>query len=253
MSEPYVFPSGRDQDTSPITPIGRVTFNARVDVQAIKMARRLPPNKRFYQDGDTQDGSWDYMNPELVLMKNVEHKEMGGHMAGRTPCVISSLCAILASEGTEADDIYEKYSLAGIVQGTVKVHGDVPSSAEVSVTCGGLATIINTCDETIRAGDWLYWAVPEKDGTKSKIDSQSIPAYYKKGKIPVLIKRFKFADVKSVEQIAKKIPTTVKDKTEIVRKALQEYSRIRDRVFARAISSSYPGTSVDIVFGSYRM
>ena len=210
MTDAYTSPSGADIDPSPVSYIARVTFDAKIDIKTIKIARRLDQTRRLYSDGDVMaEGTWDYMNPELVMMKNAEEREMNGYKVGREALVISSLTAVRLNEGPTVEEAMAKYELAGIVQGSVKVHKEQPSTPGVSVTCGGLLSIVNTGITSIRAGDLLYWDWPKVIGgtgsNKNNVDPGDFtaPPYYKSNKIPVVVRRFKFKD------IAQRIPRIV--------------------------------------------
>ena len=210
MTDAYTSPAGADIDPSPVSYIARVTFDAKIDIKTIKMARRLDQTRRLYSDGDVMaEGTWDYMNPELAVMKNVEEREMNGYKAGREALVISSLTAVRFIEGPTVEEAMARYELAGIVQGSVKVHKEQPATPGVSITCGGLLSIVNTGITSIRAGDLLYWDFPKVVGgtgpDKNNVDHNdyTAPPYYKTNKIPVVVRRFKFLD------IAQRIPGTV--------------------------------------------
>ena len=307
MSDPYTSPAGADIDPSSVSYIGRVTFNAKPDQKLIKLVRRVDTGKLLYKDAAVgEEGTWDFRNPELVMMKKQEIRQLNGGRPGQEAIVISSVSGVMRSEkkvggavdGTTIaeqqairENIMENYTLAGIVQGSVKTNRDNVSSQVVSITCGGLLSIVNTGPEPIRAGDLLYWDWPKltADGAADK-SSYTTPPYYKSNKIPVVVRRFKYSD------ITKRIPDEIAAGTDAGNKLvtglislasvlgsnlsnanarnilrgvgltnaqkdelyeffaglLAVHNKYKDRVFARATSNAARGVKVDVVFGSYR-
>jgi len=210
MSDKYVSPSGRDMDVSPISQMGRVTVNCRVDIKAIKYARAAPSRALFYSDSAARDeGTWDFNKPELVVMRNAERLERSGRRLGRTPLVLSSLSALRSEDAETVDDAIALYELVGMVQGGVKVHLEQADSVDVSVTMGGLTSLVNTDIQHIYNGDLIYWDFPKRVGgtgpDKNNVNQSDFtkPAYYKPGKIPIVVRRFTY------ENAAKSIQATV--------------------------------------------
>ena len=194
MSDKFVSPSGRDMDESPISQMGRVTVNCRIDIKAIKLARRLPSNRLFYEDSAVRDeGTWDLNKPELAIMRNAEQLEMNGHRLGRRPLVLSNLSALRKDQASTLYDAIAQYELVGMIQGPVKVHMDRAEGVDVSVTVGGLMSLINTDIQPIYNGDMIYWDFPKLTADKRADQSDfTKPAYFKPGKIPIVIRRFTY-------------------------------------------------------------
>lgn len=193
MSSKYVTPHGRDMDVSPISQVGRVTCNARVDMKAIKLARRANKDSLLYQDSRTRDeGVWDFKKYELVLVRDERSDELNkGAFVGRVPLVISNLNSILTKDAATEEEVIEKYSLLGQVQASVNVHGDMPEGPEVSVSVGGLNSLLNTSTEPLYAGDLLYWDVIKRQQNQAdKTDYTRVSQYSPEGRNPIVVRRF---------------------------------------------------------------
>jgi hypothetical protein len=146
MSDPYTSPAGADIDPSSVAYIGRVTFNAKPDHKLIKIARRVDTRDLLYEDAAvTEEGTWDFKNPDLAMMKRNDKRTMHNQRVGMEPIVISSVSGVMKREGgngggrggsvearnAQRMNAMENYTLAGIVQGPVTVHKENATSQVV--------------------------------------------------------------------------------------------------------------------------
>jgi hypothetical protein len=184
------------------------------------------------------------------------------------------------------------------VRGSVKVHGQKPSTPEVSIKCGGVMTIRNTGREIIRAGDLLFWDFPRRLAN-GKVDPSdfSSPSFAKDGKIPVVVRRYNYAN--SAAQVQQTVQQYIADlaatpslkattanggklitslaalvnavntaggasieenvasvlgsgsdvAVKFIAQLLAVECDVKNRVFARALSSAPPAHNVDIAYG----
>lgn len=237
---------------------GRVVVNA--EFSGSDMTKRktidLAANsnfKRLYEGAILDDSYLSILPGEPLLMYKANAPSALNKkrkFRDTTLQVFSSLNGLLRKNNETAADVEKTLQFAGFADIAASYDSQHVRDEDAVVQLGGVRSIINTGNQNIHLGDWLYWKLPDKFDYKNK-------------KIVAEIHPLKFDHLYSNAAIVKKLREMKLDfdpaekKSEYIQKLLKEYNsmfvEMTHKIVGKALSSAAPGGQLDVVLGRYAL
>lgn len=236
---------------------GRVVVNA--EFSGSEMSKRKTVDlaassgyKRLYEGAILDDSYLSILPGEPLLMYKSNSPgalNKKRKLRDTTLQVFSSLNGMLRKSEQKPAQVEETLQFAGFADIAASFDSQHVRDEDAVVQLGGIRSIINTGDEMIHLGQWVYWKLPEKFDYKNK-------------KIVAEVHPVKFDDLYSNKVIIEELKKMKKtpefaDKTEDqkIQKLLMDYHKkfvnMTNKIVGKALSSAQPGGQFDIVLGRY--
>jgi hypothetical protein len=216
--------------------------------------RRRGQGVAVYTEGPASKGSntaeiYSIHAHDLLLMNKSHKRRRVGKTNDTDIHVMSSANHIHIDAPIKTDSrqpveiLRDQLTFAGIASNAARFDENNNNNEETFATqVGGLATIVNTGDDEISAGDFICWDVPDPDITRANRWKHA-----PKSKALFITKPFDFKDSYFDSGLVSR-GTSTDDLFQLFKKQHFEMTR---RCIGRALSSAKPGESFDILLGNY--
>jgi len=143
---------GFGANRNPITPHGRVVYNAKPDMVDYRSRMKSASMEGL---GDTEFMTIKRHEPCLMKMRTKPMRHFNTNELLVTGCTNG-----IGSSPAKLDSVYSGYRFAGIAQSECLYDtANNWVSDELTIQVGGLTTVYNTGAEMIHAGDFVMWEV----------------------------------------------------------------------------------------------
>lgn len=238
--------------SNPVTNVGRVVYNARRDGADLRKRRRAQ-GRAVYTDGPASKGSntaemYSVHAHDLLLM-NISHKKRRVGKTNDTDIHVMSSAnhiriddPVTSDKRSEVEILRDQLTFGGIASNAARFDENNNHNEETFATqFGGLATIVNTGDEDIAAGDFVMWDLPDPNSVKANRWKHA-----PKSKALFVTRPFDFND--SMIDMKTQSITDIEKLFFAFKKQHYDYTR---RCIGRAMSGAKSGESFDILLGNY--